>query len=118
MNNQDIFTTEEILKVLGTLCQEGMKTKYISYQSITISQQHTLEKDSRKFQRSEWPDIEYKINIFTVYEEIKEEIENMNEEQESKTGRKNWKWTNNSVLLEVNSITMEIKNQWKLIMEV
>lgn len=57
--------------------------------------------------------MEYKINIPTVFKEIKEGIENITKRKRVKELKKN-----QLVLLEMKSITMEIKNQWKLIMKI
>lgn len=57
--------------------------------------------------------MEYKINIPTVFKEIKEGIENITKRKRVKELKKN-----QLVLLEMKSITTEIKNQWKLIMKI
>ena len=57
--------------------------------------------------------MEYKINIPTVFKEIKEGIENITKRKRVKELKKE-----QLVLLEMKSITMEIKNQWKFIMKI
>ena len=57
--------------------------------------------------------MEYKINFPTVFKEIKEGIENITKRKRVKELKKE-----QLVLLEMKSITMEIKNQWKFIMKI